>query len=265
MKHFVQLTFVLTLCLLSSFGMGQVPHTAETVALNGKGTYYEVYGSGEPLFLLHGYAQSSKYWLPFVSGFQDKFTVYVVDLQGHGKSDIFDENWTIRSVAENLHDLIEYLELEKIKAIGFSYGGDVLFQLAIIDPELITSMVTIGAVGSWDIKDYPEWVEFVRYANIDKFPQIRSYQHDEAHIRAILDLFKNYVVHLGEDQLRGITANVLIVVGDDDEGIPLAEVDRIRKNLPSSDLWILPDSPHAVQDKHVTEFLRIAVMFLGSE
>lgn len=50
-----------------------------------------------------------------------------------------------------------------MKSIGYSYGGDVLFQLAILRPGLVKSMITIGACGTWDAEDYPDWIELLSY------------------------------------------------------------------------------------------------------
>lgn len=255
------MTILIILLSASIFSFGQVPKKTETISLNGKNIYYEVYGKGEPLFLLHGYSQSSKYWIPYVSDFEEDFEVYLVDLQGHGKSDVFDKDWSIKSVAQNLNDLVEYLEIEKITAIGYSYGGDVLFQLATINPTLIKSMITIGALGTWDIKDYPDWEEFFQYSNLENLTWIKDYQYDDEHIRAILDLFKNYKVKLSEEQLINIKVDVLLILGDNDDSMPLEEVARVRKNLPNSDLWILPNSPHGAHEANKSEFFRITKAF----
>ena len=58
------------------------------------------------MFLLHGYSLSSKYWIPYVSDFQEDFEVYLVDLQGHGNSDIFDEDCGSNSVEIVAHKII---------------------------------------------------------------------------------------------------------------------------------------------------------------
>jgi pimeloyl-ACP methyl ester carboxylesterase len=260
-----KILLVILLISASFSNWSQDLKNAETISINGKNIYYEVYGSGEPLFLLHGYSLSSKYWLPYISDFQDEYTVYVVDLQGHGKSDVFEENWTVKAVAENLNGLIEYLKLDEIKAIGYSYGGDVLFQLSANNPGLVKSMVTIGAVGSWDIKDYPSWEAFFQYSNLDNFPEIKSFQHDDEHIRTILKSFKKYRVKLSDAQLKNMQSNVLLILGDDDDTIPLAEVARVRKNLPSSDLWILPNRPHGAHEKNKSEFARVSKLFLSKK
>jgi pimeloyl-ACP methyl ester carboxylesterase len=144
---------------LSAFS--QNPRHTHTVELNGVETYYEVYGNGtKPLFLLHGFTQSSKSWLPFIDGYSKEFEIYLVDLRGHGKSSPFTGTISIKSAAQNLLDLIEYLELDKIHAIGHSYGGEILFQLALIKPEIIESMVTNGSCGSWKAQDFPKFVKY---------------------------------------------------------------------------------------------------------
>ena len=128
----------------------QIPAKSEIVSLRGQTVYYEVYGSGNPLFLLHGYAGSSKAWYPYVDEYAKYFKVYLVDLNGHGRSGPFTGKLSIRAAAEELLDLIKYLDLEQIQGIGNSYGWDVLFQLALLDTQLVQSMIIAGACGTWD-------------------------------------------------------------------------------------------------------------------
>ncbi len=255
-------TLYIALIIISNVS-GQEIVKAETVTLNGKKTYYEVYGKGEPLLLIHGWGQSSKYWLPYLLDYYEDFEVYLIDLQGHGKSDIFDSNWSINTVARNVEDLIEYLELNQVKAIGLSYGGDVLFQLAVISPKLIESMIIIGAIGTWDAKENPDYIAYYSYSNLENLTGMKVFQTSDNQLRAILDYFENYTVQLSDDQLKNIHAETLIILGDNDESIAIREVSRARKNLPKSDLWILPDSPHkAHEGKNKEEFIRISKAFL---
>ena len=252
--------------VISVSGISQEIVKSETVSLNGLKTYYEVYGKGEPLLLLHGWGQSSKYWLPYILDYYEDFEVYLVDLQGHGRSEIFDPNWSINSVANNLNDLIEYLKLDRIKSIGLSYGGDVLFQLAVINPMVIESMIIIGALGTWDAKENPDYIEYFSYSNLENLAGMKAFQTSDNQLRAILDYFENYTVELSDDQLKKIQAETLIILGDDDESIAMREVSRARKNLPKSDLWILPNSPHkAHEGKNKEEFIRISRAFLAGK
>ena len=92
---------------------------------------------------------------------------------------------------------------------------------------------------------------------------MKAFQTSDNQLRAILDHFENYTVELSDDQLKNIQAKTLIILGDDDESIPLEEVSRARKNLPESDLWILPNSPHkAHEGKNKEKFIRISKAFL---
>ena len=240
---------IITLLLLMSLNLSaQSPHKSELVAVNGKKLYYEVYGQGKPLLLLHGYTQSSVSWKPYVNDYAHEYEVYLIDLTGHGKSEPFKEDLSIRSVAQDLNALIEHLSLEEVKAIGFSFGGDVLYQLALINPTLIKSMITVGAVGTWTIKDFPQYLETFTYENRANFPWLETSHSSDANIKGIMSQFKNYIVKLSDEELQQIKPEVLIVMGDDDEGMSLKEVVRVKENLPDSDLWILPNVAHSAHE-----------------
>jgi len=226
----------------------QTPKKSETVSINNKNIYYEVYGQGKPLFLLHGYTQSSISWKPYIKDYENEYEIYLIDLTGHGKSEPFKQELSISSVAEDLNSLIQYLKLDKINAIGFSFGGDVLYQLALINPSVLESMITIGAVGTWTINDFPEYLEAFTFENRENFPWLRASHSGDEQIKAIMDQFKNYTIKLTEKELKSIKTNVLIVIGDNDEGMDLEEVICVKKNLINSDLWILPNVSHGAHE-----------------
>ncbi len=231
----------------------QIPEKSETVLINGKNIYYEVYGKGEPLFLLHGYTLSSKSWHSYVRDFDKEYEVYLIDLIGHGRSETFKEKLSIKSVGEDLNSLAKYLKLEKIKAIGFSFGGDVLYQLALINPTLIESMITIGAVGTWTIDDFPEYQKVFTFENRANFPWLLTSHDSDDKIKALMIQFKNYTIKVTDEELESIKPEVLIMIGDDDEGMDLHEVARVKKKLPNSDLWILPNVAHGAHEGETKE------------
>jgi pimeloyl-ACP methyl ester carboxylesterase len=252
--------------LVSTFGAVPMPHDAATVSVNGKNLYYEVYGEGSPLVFLHGYSLSSNSWQSYVADYAKDYEVYLIDMTGHGKSDPFGEDLSIRSVAEDLNALCLYLKLEKIKAIGFSFGGDVLFQLALINPPLIESMVTIAAVGSWNIADFPNLEKNFSYENAALVSSMKDYHTSDEQIRLILEQFKNYTVRLSDGELKKIRSKVLLILGDDDTSMPLEEVIRVRKNLPNSDLWILPNVSHGAHEGvNKKDFVRVSKAFLSEK
>ena len=257
---------LIILILMSTYTFSQTPKKSETVSVNGKNMYYEIYGEGKPLFLLHGYTLSTRSWIPYVTDFDKEYEVYLIDLTGHGRSEAFKEDLSIKSVAEDLNSLIQYLKLEKIKAIGFSFGGDVLYQLALINPSLIESMITIGAVGTWTVNDFPEYQKAFTYEKRADFPWLLTNHGSDDKIKALMDQFKNYSIKLSDEELQNIKPEVLIMIGDDDEGMDLEEVARVKKNLPKSDLWVLPNVSHGAHEGETKdEFIIKSKAFLSKK
>lgn len=194
------------------------------------------------------------------------YKVYLIDLTGHGKSEAFKEDLFIKGVAEDLNLLIQYLKLEKIKSIGFSFGGDVLFQLALLNPNLIESMITIGAVGTWTINDFTEYQTAFTFENRKNFPWLQTSHNDDNQVKAILEQFKNYTVELSDKEHQQIKPEVLMIIVDDDEGMDLEEVARVKKNLPNSDLWILPNVSHGAHEgENKDEFILKSKAFLSKK
>ena len=258
-------TIILALLAFSSnYLFSQVPIKAESVQVNGKSLYYEVYGEGEPLILLHGYSLSSLSWKPYVTDFDKEYKVYLIDLTGHGMSEAFKEKLSIEGVAKDVHALIQYLKLDKLKAVGFSFGGDVLYQLALLNPTLIESMITIGAVGTWDVNEFTQYQEAFNFENRDNFPWLTASHKSDEQIKAIMNQFKNYTVRLSDEEIGQIQPEVLVIMGDDDEGMDFDEVARIKKHLAKSDIWILPNVAHSAHEgEGKEEFVAKAKRFLS--
>ena len=252
------------LTMISTNLLSQIPKQAESVTVNGKSIYYEKYGEGPPLLFLHGYTLSTKSWQSYVKDFDKEYEVYLIDLTGHGQSEAFKEDLLIKSVAEDLNALVQYLKLEHIQAVGFSFGGDVLYQLALLNPSLIKSMITIGAVGTWDVNDFPEYQKAFTFENRANFPWLTTYHGTDEKIKALMEQFKNYSIELTNEELQSIKSEVLIMIGDDDEGMDLMEVARVKKNLPNSDLWILPNVAHGAHEGETKgEFIVKSKVFLS--
>jgi pimeloyl-ACP methyl ester carboxylesterase len=244
----------------------QTPKKTGTITVNNSKVYYEIYGNGEPLFLLHGFTRSSKDWLPYVSAYENDFEVYLVDLKGHGRSSPFTERISLKSVASEVDALVDYLKLGHINAIGYSYGGEVLIQLALLNPGLIRSMVIVGSCGSWDAREFPEFVEYLSYKNIDNLPWMREQQNSEEQIRSILEQVPNYSIKISDEEMKSIRARTLFVMGDQDEATSLECIARARKNLQNSFLWVLPNTGHwAHREPAKDEFVRISKDFLSRD
>ena len=99
MKQFIGIIFMVT---ISEAMFGQFPHESRTVTLNGIDMYYEVYGEGEPLLLLHGWTQSSKFWADYIPIYAQQYKVYAIDLRGHGRTSPLTDDFTIQKTSEDI-------------------------------------------------------------------------------------------------------------------------------------------------------------------
>ncbi|HEV8570855.1 MAG TPA: alpha/beta hydrolase [Actinoplanes sp.] len=113
--------------------------------VNGINLYYETYGAGRPMILLHGGLGSGEMFGPNLPTLADHHQVIVVDLQGHGRTADIDRPLDVRLMAHDIAALIDHLGLEKPDVVGYSLGGGVALQVAIQHPEKVGRLVSASA------------------------------------------------------------------------------------------------------------------------
>ena len=126
--------------------------------VNGISLYYETYGAGRPMVLLHGGLGSGEMFGPILSTLADHHQVVVVDLQGHGRTADIDRPFDVRFMADDVAALIDHLGLEKPDVVGYSLGGGVAFQVAFRHPEKVGRLVAASAHIRRDAV-YPEMLQ----------------------------------------------------------------------------------------------------------
>jgi pimeloyl-ACP methyl ester carboxylesterase len=113
--------------------------------VNGINLYYETYGSGSPMVLLHGGLGSGEMFGPILPVLADHHQVIVVDLQGHGRTADIDRPLDVRLMAGDIAALIDHLGLSRPDVVGYSLGGGVAYQVAIAYPEKVGRLVAASA------------------------------------------------------------------------------------------------------------------------
>jgi pimeloyl-ACP methyl ester carboxylesterase len=126
--------------------------------VNGINLYYETYGAGRPMVLLHGGLGSGEMFGPILSTLADHHQVVVVDLQGHGRTADIDRPFDVRFMADDVAALIDHLGLEKPDVVGYSLGGGVALRVAIQHPAKVGRLVSASA-GIRRDATYPEILE----------------------------------------------------------------------------------------------------------
>ncbi len=111
---------------------------------------HRIIGEGKPLIILHGLFGSSDNWQTHAKRFSDYFQVILVDQRNHGHTDWSDE-FDYDILAEDLHELITDLGLNRVHLLGHSMGGKTVMRYAQLYPETIDKMIVVDM----GIKQYP--------------------------------------------------------------------------------------------------------------
>lgn len=113
--------------------------------LNGLHIYYETWGSGRPLVLLHGGLGSGEMFGPILPALTDRHQVIAPDLQGHGRTADIERPISLEAMGEDIAALIGHLGLEKPDVMGYSLGGGVALMTAARHPDLVRKLVVVSA------------------------------------------------------------------------------------------------------------------------
>lgn len=114
--------------------------------VNGIQLYYEIYGSGKPLVLIHGGGSSILYdYKEVIARLENKFQLIGIDLQNHGRSEHRDIPETFEQDADDVAALLAELNIHKASFWGFSNGGNTVMQIAHRYPGIVEKLVVASA------------------------------------------------------------------------------------------------------------------------
>lgn len=263
---------VLVFCLLLGprLGAGQaaVPYGHNPAAghyelVRGVRLYYETYGQGPPLLLLHGNGGSISSFSKNIPYFARHYRVITVDSRAHGRSADPADSLSFEQMADDFAALLTRLRVDSADVLGWSDGGISALLLALRHPRKVRRLVATGANLSPDSTALTPtlWRQLRRSyrskrGRVLTNPKLRN---DWKVFR--LDVFQPNVPLAA---LRAVRAPALIVAGDHDV-ITLPHTVAIFRHLPRAWLWIVPNSGHATLVEHAAEFNRKADEFFRSK
>lgn len=119
--------------------------------VNGLKMYYEVYGEGKPLVLLHGaFMNIPMNWghiIPLLAG---ERKVIVAEMQGHGRTRDIPRALSYEGMADDVSGLLRHLKIDSADILGYSMGGGVAFQVAVRHPEQVRRLVVLSGTYAHD-------------------------------------------------------------------------------------------------------------------
>jgi pimeloyl-ACP methyl ester carboxylesterase len=121
--------------------------------VNGVRLHYLTAGKGDPVVLLHGYAETSHMWLPLIAELAKTHAVVAPDLRGAGQSSTPPDGYAKAAMAQDIHALARKLGYERIRIVGHDIGLMVAYAYAAQYPSEVDRIVLMDAflpgVGKW--------------------------------------------------------------------------------------------------------------------
>ncbi|NME69877.1 alpha/beta fold hydrolase [Flammeovirga aprica] len=171
--------------------------------------YYEVYGEGEPLLLLHGNSQSIKDFAAQIPELSKKYKVIAVDTRGHGQSTEDGTPLSYELFADDMLALINHLKIDKVNVLGWSDGGNTALIMGMKAPENLNKLAVMGAVL------YNDSTSVKLEINDELNQLIKTSGSENSFQKRLLYLLKEEP-NINPDELKKITCPTLVMAGEDD-------------------------------------------------
>ena len=211
---------------------------------DGVTLYYETYGDGRPLLLVHGNGVSIGSLAAQIEFFQKRYKVIAMDSRDHGRSSDSDSPITYEKMTDDLAALIDHLKLDSVDVIGWSDGGIEALLLGVRHPTKVRKLVSMAAnlnPGTQAI--YKETDELFRTMLSTMPDSVRSTPDGKRAQKVTGMMFKE--PNIDPTMLEQITAPTLILAGDHDL-IRTEHIVEIYTHLKNAQLGIFPNSTHMV-------------------
>jgi 3-oxoadipate enol-lactonase len=241
-----------------------------SVKLSDFSISYEDHGTGPSLLFIHGYPLHRQLWAGQSENLSDIARVIVPDLRGHGDSGAGFAPHTMETFARDCFDLTEKLGISApLIVCGLSMGGYIAMAMLCMHPERIAGLILTATRSAADSSE--------ARANRDKAIQLAQTQGAKPIIDSILPRMLSQktlasrpeIVHNAHEIMSAISVDTiikdlqgmkerpdstallakssqatLIIHGEDDQIVPLAEAQALQQVIPRAKLTVIPEAGH---------------------
>jgi pimeloyl-ACP methyl ester carboxylesterase len=214
--------------------------------------YYEIYGEGRPVVLLHGgvYGYIDEFE-PFIQRLSKNYKVIIIATRGHGKSEIGHSPFTYEQRAGDAYKVIRSITKDSVIVLGFSDGGFSALKLSALHPELVSKLVAIG-VGDYPLSNHVNKFNYTPeslmksdsaffVSRLALMPEPQRWREDLAKMTKLYN--EDY---MSTETFAKIKCPVLIMAGDKDDYSKTEDVVKCAKAIPNAHLSIIPGCHHVV-------------------
>jgi pimeloyl-ACP methyl ester carboxylesterase len=215
--------------------------------VNGLKMYYEIYGQGKPLVLIHGGGSTiQSNFEKVIPLFAKNRKVIAVELQAHGRTSDRNSDSSFEQDADDVSTLLKNLNIDKADFFGFSNGGTTTLQIAIRHPEMVNKIILGSALAKRN--GAPEWFwNFMKQAKLENMPEqlktaYKLVATDSSGLQVMHDRDAKRMVNfkdIPDEQIKSIKVATLIIIGDKDVITPEHAVE-LNRQINNSELAIIP-------------------------
>lgn len=216
--------------------------------VNGLKMYYEIYGQGKPLVLIHGGGSTIQTSFAGIIPFLAKNRQLIAaEMQAHGRTSDRSTGSSFKQDADDIATLLKNLGIAKADVLGFSNGGQTTIELALRHPQLLNKIILCSIFYKKSGTFPGFWKGFESEVQFSSLPQ--PYKDEFLRVNndpaALLNMFNRDVQRMKEftgwtdEQMHSISVPTLVVNGNEDVGSPEHAVEMYRI-IPGCKLAILP-------------------------
>ena len=211
--------------------------------------YYEVYGKGEPILILHGGGVGSPYEMgKIIDDLKKNHKVIVMSTRGHGRSEIGNSPLTYKQKADDAVAVLNSVGEKSVKILGFSDGAYTAYEIAALYPEKVERIVAIGA-GTLQKGFFHDKMSLTDLEKFDsKFiEEQKKIRPEPERWQEFCDKYMKFwhEMSVGEETFSKIKCPVLLIVGDEDDHAPVITVLQAHQIIENSRLCVVPKAWHA--------------------
>ena len=256
---------------------------------NGIDISYEIHGKeGAPwLVLSHSLACSVRMWDPQIAALKDQYRILAYDTRGHGATEATKGAYTLELLADDLSALLKILKIEKTHFCGLSMGGMIGQTFALKYPGVFETLTLADTTSRYPAEALPTWQERVKtveakgmeplaQATLERWFTEPFRKNQAVVVDGVRKLILTTPVagYAGcchaipkinlTARLKEIRCPILVIVGEQDPGTPVAMAREIHDNAPGSKLVVLPQAAHLANLEQPAGFTRALQEFLSS-
>jgi pimeloyl-ACP methyl ester carboxylesterase len=223
---------------------GSNPSAGHTFTHDGVRLYYEVYGAGEPLLMVHGNGGSIADLAAQIAHFRQRFKVIAMDSRDQGKSADSPDTLTYEKMTDDLAALLDHLKSEPVNVLGWSDGGIEALLLGIRHPAKVKKLVAMAAnLNPSDRALRPDVLALIKdmMAAVPAADRATPQGRRELKVTGMMLEEPNIDVKA----LEAIAAPTLVLASDHDVIVDEHTLD-IFHHIPNSQLAIFPNATHLI-------------------